>query len=174
MREIGLERLTKEVAGKVSLLGISLPTKTSLWKVQPYIILDDFYSIIAKFRTQNSGRGNRDRSRELLAPGSPDGTVKVCQLCLAGVNTEVHLLIECAAMNEFRENQAFGDGTLEEYLESFQGGPDLKYRRVMDWAIRSKNRSGVKRMASLGRMLKKLVEWADMVWFDKLAGYMDV
>ena len=77
-------------------------------------------------------------------------------------------------MNEFRENQAFGDGTLEEYLESFQGGPDLKYRRVMDWAIRSKNRSGVRRMASLGRMLKKLVEWADMVWFDKLAGYMDV
>ena len=174
MKEMGRLRLTKEMAGKVSMMGVAVPVKTQLWKAQPYVILDEFYPIIAKFRTQNSGRGNRDNSRELLAPGSVDGTVKVCQLCMDGLNDEVHLLTQCVALDNFRANYSLGDETLEEFLHSVNGGPDLKYRKLMDMAVGRKKRGGYTRMLTLGKLLKAIVEEADVIWFDKLAECMDI
>ena len=174
MKGMGRLRLSKEMAGKVSMMGVAVPVKTQMWKAQPYVILDEFYSIIAKFRTQNSGQGNRDNSRELLAPGSVDGTVKVCQLCMDGLNDEVHLLIQCVALENFRANNFLGDVTLEEFLQSVGGGPDFKYRKLMDIAVERKKRGSYRRMSALGRLLKSIVEEADAIWFDKLAECVDV
>ena len=174
MKDLGRLRLSKEIAGKVSLMGISLPTKAKLWKAQPYVILDDYYGIIARFRTQNAGRGNRDNSRELLAPGSHDGTVKVCQLCLEGLNNEVHMLVQCRSLDEFRANYALGDSTLEEFLNAVDSGPDAKFRKLMDLATMKANNRGHRRMLMLGKLLKKIVEVADTIWFDNIASVADL
>ena len=67
-----------------------------------------------------------------------------------------------------------GDQTLKEHLMSFTGGSDKKYRRIMDWGTKRENRGEYRRrMVALGKMLKKLLEEADSIWFDNLARCVD-
>ena len=77
--------------------------------------------------------------------------------------------MQCRELDDFRANYSLGDYTLEEYLQAISGGPDLKYRKIMDWATERKNREGQRRMLALGKLLYRMLKEADNIWFDKLA-----
>ena len=62
MRRMGRERLSRELVGKQSMIGVSVPSLTYIWKLLSYVMLDEYCRIIAEFRMQKAGRGIRDLS----------------------------------------------------------------------------------------------------------------
>ena len=172
MRRLGRERLHQGIVAKRSLLGVSTPSLTHLWKPLNYLIHDEHFSTIAKFRLQNTGRGNRDASRAMLAVTDELGMVKVCQLCHNGMNDEVHMLIDCVELASFRQSNFLGGESLEEVLHSFEGSSFVKFRRLMD--IAAKRGDHTKKQVALGKLLKNVLVEADELWFAKVADHMDL
>ena len=166
MRELGRTRLENELKGKSSMLGVALPTLTSMWKPLNYLLLDDYYQTIAAFRTQNTRRGNRDNSRAFWTTSDDQGVVKVCQICQNGLNNEIHLLIECTAMDSFRQNSFIGEHSLIELLDSYLGPVECKYRQLMN--IASKPGNHFCKQQSLGKLLGNALKEADELWISKI------
>ena len=50
----------------------------------------------------NAGLGNRDSYRSADSLSQDDGRVTVCQLCLLGPNTELHVLLGCILLRSSR------------------------------------------------------------------------
>ena len=148
------------------MLGVALPTLTNLWKPLNYLLLDDHYQTIAAFRMQNTGRGNRDNSRANWTTADDQGMVKVCQLCQNGINNEIHLLIECRAMDTFREDNFIGEQSLLEILDKYHGPVECKYRLLMNIAAKAGNH--FKKQLALGKLLKHALHVADEIWISKM------
>ena len=174
MRKLGRARLHQGVLAKRSLLGVTTPNLTSLWKLLNYILHDGLFSVIAKFRLQNAGRGNRDASRVMLAATDESGIVKVCQLCNKGLNDEVHLLIDCEELSSFRERNFLEGNSLEELLDSYEGSSYIKYRRLMDIAAKRGNHTSKQVALGICKLLQNVLIKADELWFKKVADRMDL
>ena len=166
MRKLGRERLETELKTKASMIGVAVPSLTALWKPLNYLLLDNHYHTIAAFRTQNTGRGNRDNSRADWTISDDQGKVKVCQLCHEGLNNEIHLLIECKAMEPFRANNFIGEYCLQEILDMYHGSVDCKYRQLMEIAAKQGNH--YRKQLALGNLLKRALKEADEIWIAKL------
>ena len=68
--------------------------------------------MLVKFRSMNSGLGNRDGFRSADAMSQDDGRITICPLCLKGRNDEIHLLLSCShGENEKNNPNEHGQNT---------------------------------------------------------------
>ena len=76
----------------------ALPLPGSWWRKQLYVTEDEWSLAICEFRSGNACLGNRDNSLRDVTVPNHQGRVVDCPLCLAGRNTEIHLLVCCPVM----------------------------------------------------------------------------
>ena len=96
----------------------ALPLPGSWWKKQLYVPEDDWSQTIIKFRSGNACLGNRDDSLRDLAVPNHQRHVVDCPLCLAGPNTEIHLLVCCPVMvGTWRSLQVLDSQSLQSWVD---------------------------------------------------------
>ena len=74
--------------------------------------------MLVKFRSMNSGLGNRYGFRSADAMSQDDGRITICPLCLKGRNDEIHLLLSCSSMERMRRTIQMSTGKTLEYTLS--------------------------------------------------------
>ena len=104
-----------------SLSALSLPG--SWWRKLLYVIEDEWSLAIREFRSGNARLGNRDDSLRDLAVPNHQGRVVDWPLCLAGPNSEIHLLFCCPVMVGTRRSLRVPDS------QSLQSWVDLRLVR---------------------------------------------
>ena len=96
----------------------ALPLPGSWWKKQLYVTEDEWSLAIREFRSGNARLGNRDDSLRDVAVPNHQGRVVNCPLCLAGPNSEIHLLVCCPVMVGTRRSlQVPGSQSLQNWVD---------------------------------------------------------
>ena len=95
-----------------------MPIPRRWWKPSPFVEEFQRSRLLVKFRSMNSGLGNRDGFRSVDATSQDDRRITTCPLCLNGRNDEIHLLLSCSSMERMRRTIQMSTGKTLEYTLS--------------------------------------------------------
>ena len=80
-----------------------MPLPSQFWRKQPFLTEASWSQTLSRFRTMNTGLGNRNSYYKNYAVFIEEGRVVTCPLCLSGNNDEIHILRQCNVLKEERE-----------------------------------------------------------------------
>ena len=116
-----------------------MPIPRRWWKPSPFVEEFQWMRMLVKFRSMNSGLGNRDGFRSADAMSQDDGRITICPLlCLNGRYDEIHLLLSCSSMERKRRTIQMSTGktleyTLSEIHTRYSCNSDQEVARFFSW-----------------------------------------
>ena len=93
-----------------------LPVPARFWRKSPHVEEGEWSIYLSKFRSMNTGLGNRDNICSNYGVPIGEGRIVNCPLCIVGDNTEVHVLVECTELQSARERIKVGSISLAQTL----------------------------------------------------------
>ena len=72
------------------------------WKKRSYVSAKSWSKTLLTFLTMHAGLGNRTDKYKKYADYIEHGRIVTCPLCNIGTNNEIHILVECKDLKQFR------------------------------------------------------------------------
>ena len=90
------------------------------WKKRSYVSATSWSKTLITFLTMHAGLGNRSDKYKKYAVYIEHGRIVTCPLCNIGSNNEIHILVECKNLKQFRISTKLKSGmNLEKKLQSY-------------------------------------------------------